>query len=59
MKAYFEPKMNIAVFDREDIVTGSGPIESNFDKTSDTKTFGTMKFSQLKDGATVEATMAK
>ena len=48
MKAYFEPKMNISVFDKADVVTTSGEIESQFDKTSSARTFGSTSYSNLK-----------
>ncbi len=58
MKAYFEPKMNIAVFDAADVVTTSGTIEQQFKTNSATKTFGKMSYKDLSKQDSVNATMS-
>ena len=58
MKAYFEPKMNIAVFDAADVVTTSGGIEQQFNKGGENKTFGSMSYRDLPTQDSVNATMS-
>ena len=57
MKAYFEPKMNISVFDAAEVVTTSGHIPEQFDPDSENKTVGSVSYNDLASTTEVTASM--
>ena len=58
MKAYFEPKMNISVFDTENVITTSnGGVISDQLKTG--KQYGLVDYTKLGNTTQVKATMDK
>lgn len=49
MKTYFEPKMNISVFDKADVVTTS---DTGVNSLTSNANFGKASYNGIKDGTT-------